>query len=196
VSYVSPAHDAPRRGVRAISRRRHQAPAGAQHVRGGGALGAQSTSVSGVIRAAGRLFHHAVGHVQFHAAAHAAVTAHRGDRLHAPSRPPSVGPWWRRLVSTLLDDGYARINSTYHRACGRREVAKAAGHCRSPRMDAVSRITTRTRPRRTPRSRAGSLSRTRETLGRRCGAAVRESAPPAAQRCRHRSRSLRRGHRR
>jgi hypothetical protein len=67
-------------------------PAGAQHVRGGVALGAQSTSVSGVISAAGRLRHSAVGHVQFHAADHAAVTAHRGNRLHAPSRHPSIGP--------------------------------------------------------------------------------------------------------
>jgi hypothetical protein len=38
--------------------------------------------------------------------------------------------WWRRLISTLLDDGYARINSTYQRAVGRREVVKAAGHCK------------------------------------------------------------------
>jgi nitrate/nitrite transporter NarK len=57
-----------------------------------GAIGGLGGVVSGVISAAGRLRHSAVGHVQFHAAAHAAVTAHRGDRLHAPSRHPSIGP--------------------------------------------------------------------------------------------------------
>ena len=84
-----------RRGLGAALRTdqsRRQAAAGAQHIGGCRALGAESTPVSGVIRSAGGLRHHAVGHMQVHAAAHAAVTAHRGDRLHAPSCPQSIGP--------------------------------------------------------------------------------------------------------
>ena len=91
-----------RRGLGAALRTdqsRRQAAAGAQHIRGRGALGAESTPVSGVIRSAGGLRHHAVGHMQVHTAAHAAVTAHRGDRFHAPSRPRRSVPWWRGLVS-------------------------------------------------------------------------------------------------
>jgi hypothetical protein len=70
-----------------------------------------------------------------------------------------------------------------------------AGHTGEP----VSRITTRSRARRTPRSRAGSLLRVRDCWGRHCGAAARGSAPPEARRCCHRCRPfrrLRRGHRR
>jgi hypothetical protein len=109
---------------------RRQAAAGAQHVRGRGTRGAQSASVSWVVRSAGRLLHHAIDHVQVHAATHAAVTAHRGHRLHAPSCPRRSAPCWRHLISALLDGGYVRINSTCHRAYVRREVVKVAAHCR------------------------------------------------------------------
>src|SRR6185312_12718078 len=60
-------------------------PSRAQHLSGGIALGAEPPTVGRMVRAAGGLGHHAVGHVQLHTAANAAVPAHRGNSTHPGS---------------------------------------------------------------------------------------------------------------